>query len=399
MFNLRRRSRTQNPCMVAVDLHMLGPGGQNGGVKPLIYNMLGEIARRHAGRIAFKFLVNRSLADEVAAKFGANSVYVVRRFLDPLASRPGQRVSLRARWALRNADLLYAPLWFSPFHTVARPTVALMVDMLHRDHPEMLSGETERCWREEIISFAARTAWNVQTISQTMAGRIRDHYGVPTSSLFTTYLPLQARLRRNRDEELSGLQPSAFLYPANLWPHKNHERLLTAYGLYRAAAGEEAWRLVLTGHLDAGRKVLLEKVIGQLGLPIESVKFAGFLGDNDYARLWSDVGAMIFPSLYEGFGMPLLEAMHFEVPIAASRTAAIPEIVGDAALLFDPLEPRAIADAMFKLSAQPTLRKVLIGKGKARLLAFDANKEADRLAEVFLTTIVQFRLNKGVKKL
>jgi glycosyltransferase involved in cell wall biosynthesis len=396
---INRQSGTQQPCVVAVDLHMLGAGGQNGGVKPAIYHLLGNIARRQAGRIAFKFLVNRCLAEEVATKFGANCVHVVQGFPNPSASRPGQRVPLRARWALRNADLLYAPLWFSPFHSAARPTVALMVDMLHRDHPEMLSGETERLWREEIISFAAETAWNVQTISQTMAGRIRDYYGVPSTELFTTYLPLQTRLRRHHDEGLSGHQRSAFLYPANLWPHKNHERLLAAYGLYRAAAGGAAWRLVLTGHQDAARKLELDKVIRKLRLPIECVQFAGFLGDNDYGRLWSDVGALIFPSLYEGFGMPLLEAMYFEVPIAASRVAAIPEIVGDAALLFDPLDPQAIADTMLQISSKPVLRKDLVRKGITRLLAFDADKEADRLAEVFLTAIDQYRACKGTKNL
>ena len=382
------------PIVVAVDLHLLVAGGQNGGIKPAIYCSLEKIAHHHGENIQFEFLVNRAVAEEVAARFGGSQVHVIQEKANPLASRPGRRLPWGVWWRLRKADLLYAPLWFSPFHSRARPTVALMVDMLHRDHPAMLSGEPERRWREEIVAFAASNSARVQTISRTMAERVHDYYGVSAARLFTTYLPLQSRFEASAAAKSGPSYREGFLYPANLWPHKNHERLLAGYAQYRSRAGAAAWSLMLTGHREAGRSAALEAQMSALGLSAQDVQFPGFLDEKTFARTWETTGALIFPSLYEGFGMPLLEAMRFGVPIAASRIASIPEIAGDAALFFDPYDPQAIADAMFQLSTQPSLRSDLVKKGRERLRFFDADREVDKLADVFLTVIQEFKGGK-----
>ena len=389
-----RSGRANRPCVIAVDLQLLGAGGLNGGVKPAVYHLLEEVVRRYGAQIRLKFIVTHVLKSEVVARFGVGCVKVVRRFPNPSATWPNQRMPLRIRWMLRNVDLLYAPIWFSPFHSSARPTVALMVDVLHRDHPEMLSGEEERRWREEIVSFSAATASRVQTISRTMAERVREYYALPTARLFTTYLPLQDRLEKSDPGEPDVVRRECFFYPANLWPHKNHERLLEGYAQYRSRAGAAAWSLMLTGHREPGRSAVLEARMSALGLSALDVQFLGFLDEKTFARTWETTGALIFPSLYEGFGMPLLEAMRFGVPIAASRIASIPEIAGDAALFFDPYDPQAIADAMFQLSTQPSLRSDLVKKGTERLRFFDADKEADKLADVFLTVIQEFKAGK-----
>lgn len=383
-------SQVAKPIVIAVDLHMLAPEGQNGGVKPAIYHSLDKIKQRWGEDIRFEFLVNRGVAKEVAARFGQDRVHEIQRHAEPLASTPRRRVPWRVRWLLRKADLLYAPLWFSPFHSSRRPTVVLMVDMLHCDHPEMLSGDVERLWREEIVGFSVRTASRVQTISRTMAERIHDHYGLPAERLFTTYLPLQDR-HRGAGSATNNAEPRhGFFYPANLWPHKNHERLLAAYAQYRAKAGDAAWPLKLSGHQDAPRRAALEANARALGLLKDDVQFLGFLDDINFVKTWQTAGAMIFPSLYEGFGMPLLEAMRFGVPIGASRIAAIPEIVGEAALFFDPYDVHAIAETLLQLSSRPDLRSNLVNKGKERLQTFDADKEADKLVEAFFAAIQEF---------
>ena len=123
---------------------------------------------------------------------------------------------------------------------------------------------------------------------------------------------------------------------------------------------------MLSGHEDKVRRASLEVSARALGIPPDLLRFLGFLDDTAFAKTWESAGALIFPTLYEGFGMPLVEAMHFGVPIAASRVAAISEIAGDAALFFDPCDPRAIADAMFQISTRPDLRSDLIRKGAER---------------------------------
>ncbi len=375
---------------IVVDLQMLAPGALNGGVKPLIFGQIRSLKERYPGRFLFTFLVSRVLASELRSAFPDWHLVCVSKRPHPLATRPGMRLSLRGRWAIRHAGLLYAPVWFSPFHSRRRPTVAMFVDMLHRDHPEMLSGEVERLWREEVIGYSVTTAARIQTISDAMSERVRQHYGVPADRLFRTYPPLQARLAATPASRF-GPDHSGFLYPANLWPHKNHERLLSGYRMYRVMAGTGAWPLMMTGHSDSERKAMLEARARELGLTATDVHFLGYLDDHECAKLWHKVGAMVFPSLYEGFGMPLLEAMHFRVPVAASRIPAIAEVAGNAALLFDPLEPAAIADAMFQLSSRPDLRDDLARKGAVRLQAFSADRETDQLAGAFLAAIEEFK--------
>ena len=119
------------------------------------------------------------------------------------------------------------------------------------------------------------------------------------------------------------------LYPARLWAHKNHARLFEAFAQLRR--GRPELRLVLTGGGHEGAS-----------LP-EGVESRGLVSDNELARLYRSAACLVFPSLYEGFGLPPLEAMACGCPVAASRAGAIPETCGDAAVLFDAYDPAAIA--------------------------------------------------------
>jgi glycosyltransferase involved in cell wall biosynthesis len=177
-----------------------------------------------------------------------------------------------------------------------------------------------------------------------------------------------------------------FFYPANFWPHKNHETLLVAYRLYVQGAGSRAWPLLFTGFPDA-RTELLREIRDGLGLT-DRVRFLGHVSDAGFASLFVRAGALVFPSLYEGFGIPLLEAMRFERPILAARSASLPEVGGDACLFVNPRDPRAIAEAMRRLAIREDLRDELVAHGRARLNAFSLELEAGRLAH-FLEAAAQ----------
>jgi glycosyltransferase involved in cell wall biosynthesis len=120
-------------------------------------------------------------------------------------------------------------------------------------------------------------------------------------------------------------------YPARAWAHKNHARLFEAFALLRRKRPE--LRLILTGGGDHG------------ALP-DGVEARGFVTAETLRDLYRTAGVLVFPSLYEGFGQPPLEAMACGCPVACSNAAALPEIVGDAARLFDPRSPEAIAEAV-----------------------------------------------------
>jgi glycosyltransferase involved in cell wall biosynthesis len=143
------------------------------------------------------------------------------------------------------------------------------------------------------------------------------------------------------------------LYPANRWPHKNHERLFEAFALVRRERPE--LRLVLTG---AGHE--------RKPTP-EGVDVRGRVSDDELVELYRSAAALVFPSLYEGFGQPPIEAMACGCPVACSGTTALPEVVGDAARTFDPTSAEDIAAAVLELLRDPA---PYVARGLARAQRF-----------------------------
>jgi glycosyltransferase involved in cell wall biosynthesis len=142
------------------------------------------------------------------------------------------------------------------------------------------------------------------------------------------------------------------LYPARRWPHKNHERLFEAFALVRRERPD--LRLVLTGG-------------GAFGSLPDGVESRGHVAWPEVVGLMQRASALVFPSLYEGFGLPPLEAMACGCPVASSNAAALPETTGDAARLFDPHDPRAIAEALLEVLADPV---PWVERGLARAASF-----------------------------
>lgn len=174
--------------------------------------------------------------------------------------------------------------------------------------------------------------------------------------------------------------PSPFvLYIARLeHPGKNHVRLLEAFARLRAQTALRH-RLVLVGSRWNGAEIIKAKV-AELGLR-EDVIFPGFVPTDSLPVLYAAAEALVFPSLFEGFGIPLLEAMASGTPLCAANVSSIPEVVGDAGLLFDPLDPAAIADALRQILTDSVLRETLVARGLARAPLFSWDKAAAGILE------------------
>ena len=174
------------------------------------------------------------------------------------------------------------------------------------------------------------------------------------------------------------LPPRYVFYPANTWHHKNHARLIDALARYRAATGETL-PLVLTGIGREGERALAAE-LDRTALG-DSVRVLGFVPSADLPALYAGAACLVFPSLFEGFGMPLVEAMLVGCPIAASRTTSIPEVVADAAVLFDPQDAADIARAIAAIVRHPAVAAELVRRGRARrrtLLAVDDGRSDAR---------------------
>lgn len=162
-----------------------------------------------------------------------------------------------------------------------------------------------------------------------------------------------------------GLPAGGYLfYPANPWPHKNHERLFDAVRLVREHRGF-ALPVVCTGRLP-GQPRSVTALAQAAGLPEGQVIDLGFVAEEDVPALYRSARLLAFPSLFEGFGMPLLEAMACGCPVASSRATCLPEVSGEAAHLFDPLSPAAMAAALAEVWEEGPLRRGLIERGLLR---------------------------------
>lgn len=233
------------------------------------------------------------------------------------------------------------------------PTVVTLHDVQHLDLPEMFP-RAERAFRAVAWHRSLKEADRVIAISDFGRERAIARLGLDPARVRVVPLGLDhARLLPG-----DGVREPFLLYPARTWPHKNHARLFEAFALVRRERPD--LRLVLTGG-------------GSVDLLPDGVEARGHVSYDEVVTLMQRASALVFPSLYEGFGLPPLEAMACGCPVACSNAAALPETVGDAARLFDPRDPQAIADAVLDVLADPERWRA---RGLARAAAFSWDETA-----------------------
>lgn len=370
----------QRPATIWVDLLRMEPRGANGGIKPLVYQLLREIGRRDDAAMVFVVLAQESLreeldflhAEDVIALKTAGAWQVIQ-------GGTTKGLTLEQLSEQFTPEALYSPFGTSVFAREGLPQVALLVDALHRDLPSALPIEEVNFREDNFKRVIAEADW-LQTLAEHGTERLGHHFGVHPTRCFHTYAAVQDRLST---AEVSPTRPARlpsrpfFFYPANFWPHKNHEVLLAAYGIYLSEVGESAWPLLLTGHPD-DRMELLKTQRDALGLQ-ENVDFAGHLPDDAFKAVWQFAGALVFPSLHEGFGIPVVEAFAAGLPVIASRCSVMPEVGGEACAWIDPRDPRDLAETLAKIAARDDWRDELVQKGHQRLERFSLRFEAAKL--------------------
>ena len=194
--------------------------------------------------------------------------------------------------------------------------------------------------------------------------------------------PCEAPERIPEVKKSLGIEGDYFLYVGTIEPRKNLERLITAYAAFVKKVGDKAPKLVLAGGkgwLDQGIYSRVEK----LGMK-DNVIFTKYVPSEDMNPLMCGALAFVFPSLYEGFGMPPLEAMACGVPVLSSGEASLPEVTGDCAVICDAYDPKSIAEGMYRLYSDEELRKDLGRKGLQRAQGFTWKRSAEMLMEVYM---------------
>ncbi len=244
------------------------------------------------------------------------------------AARPG-----RLRRYYEGLDLVHYPLTIE-LPRLGLASVVTLHDVQHLELPEVFS-RAERVFRARAYDEPARRADAVVVPSQFVRRGVVERLGISPERVHAIPHGVDHELFQPGD----GPREAFLLYPARPWPHKNHERLFEAFALLRRE--RPGLELVLTGGGHEGRAVP------------DGVVVRGLVPLAELASLYRRAACLVFPSLYEGFGYPPLEAMACGCPVAASNAGSIPEAVGDAALLFDPNDPEAIAAAVAAVLESP----------------------------------------------
>jgi glycosyltransferase involved in cell wall biosynthesis len=255
-------------------------------------------------------------------------------------------------------------------------------DLQHRHIPENFSQEEinfrdwlypRGCYQANLVVTASH--WTKQDLIQT--------YAVPAEKIAVVYRgapqfsSLQIRGYRKTFVEKTklGLRTPYLIYPAKTWPHKNHDRLVRAVAILKKRGQEIC--LVCTGTVLEGNRESLASLIAEAGLE-SLIHLVDHLPDGEFLPLLARARGLVFPSLFEGLGIPVLEAMALGVPVACSQAACLPEVCGEAALLFDPYDPQSMADAMAQLWNDSRLRQKLRARGRVQAAQFSWREAAEK---------------------
>ena len=256
--------------------------------------------------------------------------------------------------------------------------IFLIPDNQHEIFPEFFSTDNLRTRR---ISFsrALSSAAAIGTISNFSKKALRDYSETRCKDFFLMPPSLQVVHKRGKEEvALSDSewalipQKDYFLFPANLWKHKNHYRLLQAFRIFKENSKQNDVSLILTGHPKGWEELSKD-------FPDLPVKHLGFVRAELLRVLLEHACALVFFSLYEGFGMPLLEAFDAGTPVVCSNTTSLPEVGGNAILTCDPTDVATMAELMKRIHEDNELRTTLVRRGKIRLRAYSWEKSASSL--------------------
>jgi glycosyltransferase involved in cell wall biosynthesis len=363
--------------------------GRVGGTETNVRGLLGQFADGN-GPDRVTVLANRHVAGAYGHYArGPVSLHHVRSYRagDSMATRLLAMAAARAlpRRVARDVpaglDLVHYPVTV-PIPQTDLPRVVSLYDVQHLDLPEFFS-RGERLFRRWAYDSAARSATVVITISEYSKRRLVESVGVAEERIEVVHLGIDhSRFTPGDagDEEVLapfGLPERFVAYPANMWPHKNHERLIDALAL----VADTELELVLTGQ-PYGRLDRVMQRARAAGVH-DRVRHLGYLPRDAVPALFRRARGLVFPSLYEGFGSPPLEAMACACPVASSTRGSLGEICGEAALGFDPESPPEIAHALDQLTTNSDLRASLREAGLRRAKEFSWGDAAARHAAIY----------------
>lgn len=283
-------------------------------------------------------------------------------------------------------DLIHHPFTVVTPPGTRIPAVLTFWDMQHEFFPEFFNPLDLRK-RRRIYRASTEEAAQIIVSSRFTEECLVERYGIPAEKITVIYTGYGREYRVLDDVQglrqirtKYGLDRPFIFYPAATWPHKNHKNLLAAFRILKESHRFDG-ELLLTGiAMQAQDEIIAE--IGRLGLS-GSVRLLGYLPAGELPCLYNLARMLVFPSLFEGFGIPLVEAMACGCPVVCSTATSLPEVAGDAGALFDPRDPEQIAQTVWSVWNDDALRCGMRERGLARARLFTWEETARKTMEVY----------------
>jgi glycosyltransferase involved in cell wall biosynthesis len=291
-------------------------------------------------------------------------------------------------------DLFHAPHYVLPPLTPCRSIVTIH-DCIHLMFPQYLPNRLAYAYARTFLWTATRQAERVLTVSEASRRDLLRLLGVPAEKICVIPNAIDERFwvpppeeEVVRVRERYQLNDPFVLYTGNIKPHKNIERLIEAFYRLRRG-GPDNLRLLIIGD-EISKYPTLRRAVHRHMLH-KHVRFLGFVPDGTLAVLYRLAAVFAFPSLYEGFGLPPLEAMASGTPVVTSNVSSLPEVVGDAAVLIDPYDPDAIAAGIRRVLEDEGLREDLRERGYRRAREFSWERSVARIREIYGEVVAERR--------
>jgi glycosyltransferase involved in cell wall biosynthesis len=351
------------------------------GIGTYVQNLLRQLARLDADS-EYVLFCRKEDRDALAA-LGPNFRISVDS-ASPYSLR--EQASIPAHLMRERVDVYHSPHYVLPPLVPCRAVVTIH-DCIHLMFPQYLPNRLAYAYAKMFMWWAAHRSARVLTVSEASKRDILHYFDIPGDKVTVIHNGLDERFRVpppesevHRVRERFQLHEQFILYAGNVKPHKNVERLIDAFHILHTN-GFEHLKLLIIGS-DISKYATLRRAIHTHDLH-KYVRFLGFVSDETLAALYRLAAVFVFPSLYEGFGFPPLEAMASGTPVVASNLSSLPEVLGDAALLVDPYDANAIADAIRRVLLDDALRRDLSARGLKKVQDYSWEEAARRVRQIY----------------
>lgn len=361
--------------------------GGRSGVAQYVFSLVRELVR--AGGLDLSVFV---LEDELPlldfAKGGCRIVPVARAAAPPVKNILWHQLSLPKIAADLKFDVLHVPSYRRLVRSAPCPTIGTIHDLA----PFHVKGKYDLArmfYGRVVVKSLARAQKEIIAVSHCTARDIESFFGIPQSRLHVIhngidhdrFFPGDIEAARAWTATKHGITEPYFLYVSRLeHPGKNHVRLIEAFEKFKKATGSH-WQLALGGGDWHGSDAI--KAAAAASPFAADIRFLGFVPDADLPNLYRAARCMVYPSLFEGFGLPPVEAMACGTPVISSTRGALEEVVADAALIIDPENTDDMSRALISLAHDHTLADQLKSKGLTNAARFHWSRTAAEVKEVY----------------